>query len=267
MVETGNTNFMEEYSISADVLGKGSFSVVKSALHIPSQQQVAAKVLDLAKNRDVFIQETSALRRLNHEHIVQYLHAHTTDGKGFIFMERLPNTTLQSYLAQNRSLPIHLSMRLFAQLVDAVEHMHKHHVSHSDLKTENISYDPAKNTIKLFDLGLSQTLPPDTPSQSWVGSPLYMAPEVLFKERYSPYAADIWSLAMILIEMLTGKTPFSSFVCMDELLDFVSFSTHVPLPESIPMDIRELLRKMLDFNPTNRLTISSVKYIIQQLAL
>jgi len=270
MVETGDTNFMEdEYSVSAEVLGKGSFSIVKSAIHIPSQQQIAAKVLDLAKNRDVYCQETAALRRLSHEHIVKYLHSQTTelDGKGVIYLERLPQTTLLSYLAQNRSIPVHLAMQLFAQLVDAVEHMHKHHVSHSDLKTENIAYDPVTKTLKIFDFGLSQTLPPDTLSHSFVGSPLYMAPEVLFKERYSPYGADIWSLAMILIEMLTGKTPFSSFVCMDELLDFVSFATHVPLPESIPADIRELLRKMLDFNPTTRISISSVRYIIQQLAL
>jgi len=259
---------MEEYSVSTEVLGKGSFSVVKSAIHIASQQLVAAKVLDLAKNADVFSQETSALRRLSHQHIVKYLHSHTSnDGKGFIFLERLTHPTLQAYLAQNRALPVHLAMQLFVQLVDAVEHMHKHLVSHSDLKPENVSYDPIKNSVKIFDFGLSQTLAPDTLSSSFVGSPLYMAPEVLFREKYNPYCADIWSLAMLFIEMLTGKPPFSSFVCLDELLDFVSFATHVPLDESIPADIRELLRKMLDFNPATRLTISSVKYIIQQLAM
>jgi len=259
---------MDEYSVSTEVLGKGSFSVVKSAVHIPSQQFVAAKVLDLAKNADVYTQETTALRRLIHQHIVKYLHSHTTtDGKGFIFLERLSHQTLQAYLAQKRALPVHFAIQLFAQLADAVEHMHKHLVSHSDLKPENISYDPIKNTIKIFDFGLSQTLAPGTLSSNFVGSPLYMAPEVLFREKYNPYAADVWSLAMLFIEMLTGKPPFSSFVCLDELLDFVSFASHVPLDESIPADIRELLRKMLDFNPTIRLTISSVKYIIQQLGM
>jgi len=259
---------MEEFSINTEVLGKGSFSVVKSAIHVPSQQLVAAKMLELNKNADVYNQETSALRRLSHEHVVKYIHSQTTnDGKGIIFLERLTHSTLQIYLAQNRSLPVHLGMKLFVQLVDAVEHMHKCLVSHSDLKPENISYDPIKNNVKIFDFGLSQTLPPDTYSSSFVGSPLYMAPEVLFREKYNPYAADVWSLAILFIEMLTGKPPFATFVCLDELLDFVSFATHVPLDESIPADIRELLRKMLDFNPTTRLTIGSVKYVIQQLAL
>jgi len=263
MVETGDTNFMERegpYVISSEILGKGSFSVVKSAVHTVTQTRVAAKVIDLMKNKDIYTQEVNALSRLNHSHIVKFLHSQVNEeGKGVIYLERINQPSLQSYLQQNRTLPLQTALHLFAQLVDAVDHMHKNYVAHSDLKPENIAYDVLTQTAKIFDFGLSHATEPKILSTSFVGSPLYMAPEVLLREKYNPFAADIWSLAMVLLEMITGKTPFSIFMCMDELLDFVSFETIVPIPDSIPADLRELLRRMLDFNPTTRLTISSVR--------
>jgi len=268
MVETGNSTFMgerDDYSVCDQVLGKGSFSVVKSAVFVPNQKTVAAKIVDLAKHKDVYTQETAALSRLNHAHIVKFYHKQTSDdGKGIIFLENLSWPSLQSHLSQHRHLPVHLAMHLFAQLVDAVFHMHTNKVAHSDLKSENIAFDLVAKTIKVFDFGLSHIVSDDTLSSNFVGSPLYMAPEVLLREKYNPFAADVWSLAIILIEMLTGRTPFSSFVCMDELLDFVSFESSIPLPDSIPADVRELLRKMLDFNPNTRGTINSVKDLLRQ---
>jgi len=269
MVETGSTQYMMEteeqntYKLTQEILGKGSFSVVKSAINMRTQERVAAKIIDLMKNKDIFAQEVNALSRLNHDLIVKLLHSRVNeDGKGVIFLEYISWPSLQTFLSQRRTPPLDVVLQVFAQLVEVLDHMHKHNVAHSDLKPENIAFDPRTNSLKLFDFGLSQTLPPNTRSSSFVGSPLYMAPEVLLREEYNPFAADVWSLAIVLIELLTGKTPFSSFSCMDELLDFVSFETFVPIPESIPADLRELLRKMLDFNPTTRLSIGSVKDFI-----
>jgi len=263
MVETGDTIFMERegpYVVSSEILGKGSFSVVKSAINTATQTRVAAKVIDLLKNKDIYTQEVNALSRLNHQHIVKLLHSQINEeGKGVIYLERITYPSLQSYIQQYRTLPLQTALHLFAQMVDAIDHMHKNYVAHSDLKPENIAYDPQSQFAKIFDFGLSQATEPKSLSTSFVGSPLYMAPEVLLREKYNPFAADVWSLAMVLIEMISGKTPFSTFMCIDELLDFVSFETNVPLPDSIPADLRELLRKMLDFNPTTRLTISSVR--------
>jgi len=261
MVETGNTQYMgDAFQVTQEVLGKGSFSVVKAAFNVVTQERAAAKIIDLMKNKDVFTQEVNALTRINHTHIVKLLHTQTNaEGKGVIFLEHISWPSLQSYLQQYRTLPLDIALQVFAQLVDALDHLHKNNVSHSDLKPENLAYDSSSRTVKLFDFGLSQTPDPSELSTSFVGSPLYMAPEVLLRESYNPFAADVWSLGVVLIEMLTGHTPFSSFRCMDELLDFVSFETCVPVPESIPSDIRGLILKMLDFNPSTRLTISSVR--------
>jgi len=263
MVETGDTNYIEKegsFLIGSEILGKGSFSVVKSAVHTYTQARAAAKIIDLMKNKDIYSQEVSALSRINHPHIVKFLHSQVNDdGKGVIFLEHITYPTLQTFLQQHRTLPLQTALHLFAQLVDAIDHMHENYVAHSDLKAENLAYDPQRQFVKVFDFGLSQATEPKVLSSSFVGSPLYMAPEVLLREKYNPFAADIWSLAMVLIEMITGKTPFSSFMCLDELLDFVSFENYVPLTDSIPADLRELLRKMLDFNPTTRLTITSVR--------
>lgn len=268
MVEKGNTLYMEKeeaFLVGQELLGKGSFSLVKSAVNTQTNEKAAAKIIDLMKNKDVFANEVNALSRLNHPLIVKLLHSQVKqDGKGVIFLEYLSWPSLQAYLAKHKSLPLHISLKLFAQLVDALEHMHKQNVAHSDLKPENIAYDPQNQSIKVFDFGLSQTMLRSQLSSSFVGSPLYMAPEVLLRERYNPLAADVWSLGIVLVEMLTGRTPFSSFMSMDELLDFVSFETVVPIPDSIPDDLRELLRKMLDFNPSTRLTISSVRAYIKQ---
>jgi len=255
-----------EFRIEQLVLGKGSFSVVKLALG-PSQNLAAAKLVDLWKNKDVFEREVSALARLSHPNIVQCLHTQTfADGQGCIFLEYIPHPTLLSQISQTGPLSTTLALHLFFQLVDAVDHMHKNNVAHLDLKSENLSVDLTNKTVKVFDFGLSQTVTPQSPlSDNFVGSPMYMAPEVLMREKYNPFSADIWSLGIVLFEMMTGRTPFSTFVSMDELLDFVCFETSVPLPsDSIPPEVRVLLQKMLDFSPLSRITISSVRNFINQ---
>lgn len=260
------SNMKTEYFMGHEILGKGSFSVVKMAWQTPCQKRVAAKVVDLWKNKDVFEREVNALARLSHSNIVQYLDSQLfADGTGAIFLEYLPFPTLQNHLNQNGALSLEFALRVFSQLVDAMEHMHGNNVAHMDMKTENLSYDPATHNVKLFDFGLSQLVDPRLPvSENFVGSPMYMAPEVLMRDRFNPLVADVWSLGVVLYELLTGRTPFANFVCMDELLDYVCFESSIPMPPSLPPPLAELLRSMLHFNPAQRISISSVKTYLNQ---
>jgi len=255
-----------EYFLGHEILGKGSFSVVKVAWQVPCQKRVAAKVVDLWKNKDVFDREVNALARLCHPNIVQFLDSQLfADGTGAIFLEYLPHPTLLTYLNQNGALSTRLAFHVFSQLVDALDHMHKNNVAHLDLKTENLAFDPVTKIVKMFDFGLSQLVDPRLPiSDNFVGSPMYMSPEILMRERYNPLSADVWSLGIVLYELLTGRTPFANFVCMDELLDFVCFESAIPIPESLPQEVRELLRTMLNFNPVSRISVSSVRNFINQ---
>lgn len=97
---------------------------------------------------------------------------------------------------------------MFKQLIDAYRSLYENNIVHRDIKTDNILIK--ENVIKLADFGFSKTLKyQDDLMQTSLGSPLYMAPEVLNNDVYSS-KADLWSCAIILYQMLFGHTPYNT---------------------------------------------------------
>jgi len=257
-----------EFLIEDAVLGKGSYSVVKMALPGPSSKHLAAKIIDLYRHKDIFEREVKALTRLNHPNIVQCIHSQQyNDGRGVIFLEYLPHPTLFSYVQEEGPLCEPLALHVLDQLVDALVHMHQKGIAHLDVKSENVSYDEVTSFVKVFDFGLSITVNPYLPMiDNYTGSPLYMAPEVLMRERYDPFLADLWSLGIVFYEMLVGDNPFAHCFCVDELLDFVAFEDHVAIPTTISTGVAELLNKLLSFVPSSRPVLHQLKIDVQVLA-
>jgi len=161
--------------------------------------------------------EVRILSSLLHPHIVGYLHAATSSGVSSfgtgselaIFMEYCEGGTLSQVIRQQKGAPFQ-TLRVVmwtAQLCSALEYLHEQCVLHRDLKSANV-FLTADAMIKLGDFGLSRSLSTFTHfAQTVVGTPHYMAPEVLSSSPYA-HAADVWSVGIILFELLTLKRPF-----------------------------------------------------------
>lgn len=170
----------------------------------------AVKVVDLRTRRRMFVRELEALPRLNHAGIVRYRgHVVDTNDFGFLVLDYVPYATLDAVLARHGALSEAHALAVFAQLADAMAHVHARGVAHRDLKTENILYDMATRRAVIVDFGLSKVHARGEYAREYVGTPSNMAPEVLAKCRYQPDKADSWALGIVLLEMLLGYHPYN----------------------------------------------------------
>jgi eukaryotic-like serine/threonine-protein kinase len=197
-------------------LGEGGMGVVHLAVRDDLGQTAAIKVLrDVwvsPEARERFVREQRTLARLSHPSIARLYHAGTLDdGTPWLAMEYVDGLSLMQYCARHES-GLAGRLRLFRQVCDAVQHAHQQLVVHRDLKPSNILVTSGES-VKLLDFGIARQLdsldaPPDrTRTVFRFLTPNYAAPEQL-SGAPSGIAADVYSLGVILYELLTGRRPF-----------------------------------------------------------
>ena len=207
----GGQEFFSKYRLG-DILGKGSFGVVRRCTNVSSGLQFACKVICKTSMQG---KDEEALMLLRpHAHIISLLEAFEDVGTIYLIMELCPGGELYDRLAVESVMSAEQAAAVFLQLVRAVAHCHRHGVLHRDIKLENVliaSLHPP--VVKLADFGSASRLQPSgggsTPrsSGSLVGSLLYQAPEVLRQRKYSQ-ASDMWALGVVLYALLSGGLPF-----------------------------------------------------------
>ena len=195
-----------------------------------------------------FIREGETLRRLNHPNIVCALATFEQGGQHHIVMEYVPGGSLRQLLDEQPRLPLARVLDIALELADALTRAHHLHIIHRDIKPENVLL-AADGTPRLTDFGVARLEREDarlTPTGSLLGSPAYMSPEALRGEELDT-RSDIWSLGVLLYEMLAGRRPFEgeqmtaiiASVLGDPLPDMTRFRLDVPAP------LGDLLRWML----------------------
>ncbi|MCC6996924.1 MAG: serine/threonine protein kinase [Deltaproteobacteria bacterium] len=197
-------------------LGSGGMGVVYRARHLTLGRMVALKVLDRGLEGSQWPQRferearTSAL--LDHAACVRVFdYGRTVDGDHFLAMELIEGPTLAAVLARVKRFPVSHAVRVVAELLGALEHAHGLGILHRDVKPENVMYadpDPWSRVV-LIDFGLSR-LQQDTSMTAGgmcVGSPSYLAPERLLGKSGGE-RSDLYSLGVVLYELLTGVKPF-----------------------------------------------------------
>jgi len=201
------------------LIGEGAFAKVYQCLNTDTGELLAAKHFTFSEDPRKVVKEylslkreISVLRELNHQYIVRYIQADLSPEQDAIdvLLEFVPGGSIHKLLAQYKGLAESVVSAFTRQLLEGLCYLHEHGVIHRDLKCANLLLD-ANGTVKITDFGASKrvTLEEDMKlTRSLKGSPYWMAPEVVLKRGHS-FAADIWSLGCVVIEMATGKAPWS----------------------------------------------------------
>lgn len=206
---------LDQYQL-IDVISRSGMATIFRARDMESGRVVALKAPHIQYEGDIvfherFLREEKIGQRLDHPAIIKVLRP-SRKSRVYLVMEYVEGELLSDRLRRERPLPISTAVDIAVQIADALVYMHGHDVIHRDLKPENIMIMP-DGRVKLMDFGiaLDATLRKITWSglSQTMGTPDYMAPEQV-KGRRGDARTDIYSLGIILYEMLTGTVPFSS---------------------------------------------------------
>lgn len=241
-------------------LGKGGMAVVYRARDQMLERTVAVKVLREDYSRDSaflerFRQEAKAAANLSHPNIVTVHDFGLDDGQLFIVMEYIPGTDLKMLIKQRGRFTPDEAVPLLIQACAGIGYAHRAGLVHCDVKPQNMLVTPDMR-LKVTDFGIARalsTIHPDEKSEVVWGSPQYFSPEQAAGAAPSP-ASDVYSLGVIMYEMLTGTLPFHA-TTSDELARLHLEVEPVPVAEllpNIPPALEQILAKVLSKEPSQR---------------
>jgi eukaryotic-like serine/threonine-protein kinase len=205
-------NLRNRYRVTTP-LGKGAMGLVYRAIDRQTKEEVALKVIarDLALEPEMlarFRREGEALRQLRHRNIVAFVEMFTHQDQQVIVMEYVGGGNLHD-LIRRGSVPVAEAVRIALELSDALAQAHHINIVHRDIKPENVLLSP-EGTPKLTDFGVARLLSETarlTGTGALVGTPYYMSPEA-WQGKPLDAQADVWSLGVMLYEMVAGQVPF-----------------------------------------------------------
>ena len=211
--------FAEKYRIER-VLGRGGMGVVFAATHIHLHQRFALKLLLPAAALEPetvqrFMREGRAAAKIKSEHVARVIDVGgLPGGTPYLVMEHLEGMDFAELLDGERQLPYTLAVDYVLQASEAVAEAHALGIVHRDLKPSNLflaTQGDGREIVKVLDFGISKMIEPGldmTRTAAMMGSPLYMSPEQLRSARDVDPRADLWSIGVILYQLIAGTPPF-----------------------------------------------------------
>jgi serine/threonine-protein kinase len=241
-------------------LGTGGMAVVYRARDLMLERLVAIKILrenfsDDPDFRERFRQEARAAANLSHPNIVTVHDFGLDSGRLFIVMEHVPGTDLKTILQRRGRLSIDDGVGLLVQACAGVGYAHRAGLVHCDIKPHNMLITPDKR-LKVTDFGIARalaTIHPEEKAEIVWGSPQYFSPEQAAGDPPSP-ASDVYSLGIVLYEMLTGQLPFIG----GSASELIRLHRESPAPPprqfnpNIPPALEQILLKVLSKEPATR---------------
>ena len=243
-------------------IGTGTFSKVSKAFHLITEQEVAVKILQKDKIKDDIdieriLREIEILKKVIHPNICQLYETYSTIHNFYLMMENIPGGDLFDFISENDYLSENLSCKFFRQLISVIDYLNELGISHRDIKPENILLDKDHKNIKLIDFGLSNYYTKTKLLKSSCGSPCYASPEMLSGKPYLGITTDLWSAGIVLYSMLVGSLPFDDQE-LYELYKQIKLGKFY-LPSTLSLEAIDLLKKILDVDPKNRIGLEGIK--------
>ena len=253
------------------VLGVGGMGIVVAAMHLHLQERVAIKILlpamTSADTVARFAREARAAAKIKSEYVARVTDVGTLEtGAPYMVMEYLDGDDLSAVIRDRGALPFREAVEHVLQACEAVAEAHSLGIVHRDLKPANLFLarrSGAAPRVKVLDFGISKvmeraaSMPDDhsmTKTTTWLGSPLYMSPEQMKSARDVDGRADIWALGLILFELLTGRTAYSS-TTFPELCAEILHTEPPPLEDlrpDAPLGLGSVIRRCVNKDPSLR---------------
>eukprot|EP01102_Stenamoeba_stenopodia_P000887 TRINITY_DN10823_c0_g1_i1.p1 TRINITY_DN10823_c0_g1~~TRINITY_DN10823_c0_g1_i1.p1 ORF type:complete len:819 (+),score=159.51 TRINITY_DN10823_c0_g1_i1:265-2721(+) len=247
------------------LVGSGAVGRVFKGFNKDDGEFVAVKEISLSNvepgDRKKLLREIQILKQLNHENIVKYIDCHQEgDSALYVIMEFIEAGTLKDAVKKFGKFPETLVAKLLNKIVDSIVYIHNRGIVHRDIKGANIMLTK-EGSCKLTDFGIANQFQAGEKLVSCVGTPCWMAPELIAGDGYGP-ACDIWSLGCLAIELLTGAPPFSELspmFAMFRIVEVDDVKKPVPIPEDISSELKSFLQSCLRRNPALRPTAEQLK--------
>ncbi|MCF8061506.1 MAG: CHASE2 domain-containing protein [Deltaproteobacteria bacterium] len=253
--DTGTRPTLGRYEVTGE-LGRGAMGVVYKGEDPKIRRTVAIKTVRISdfddemvdEMKERFFREAESAGLLTHPHIVTIYDAGEEHDLAYIAMEFLEGEDLESIIKQGKPLPTAQVLSIVAQVADALGYAHEKGIVHRDIKPANIMRLQSAGTVKVTDFGIARiTSSSKTKTGVVLGTPSYMSPEQVAGKKVDG-RSDIFSLGVVLFEMLTGRKPFRG----DDMTSLMYQIAREPHPSSrsinprIPPVVEKIIDKALE---------------------
>jgi len=248
-----------KYKIISQI-GKGGMSFVYTAEHITLKRKFAIKKLadhltHAPGFKERFQKEGLAQAQLQHDNIVQVVDSFEDEDSFYLVMDYINGESLDNKIKRLGKLPQNDAINYVQDILDALNYAHERKIIHRDIKPSNIIISE-QNKAKLLDFGIAIMIGDVrlTSTGMNIGTPLYMSPEQINKPKSVDHRSDVYSVGIVLYEMLTGKIPFDGET--DYSIKEQHVNKAVPPPKEInpgiSQELNTIIMKALEKNPDNR---------------
>lgn len=261
---------VEDFYRMGKLLGEGAFAQVRLGVDKETGERFAIKIIKKkeydAKEMDFLVREVNILKSVSHQHIVNTHDVFDTRDRLHLVLEFMEGGELFDIIADAGHFSEQAASQVMRGIVKGVQYLHLHSIVHRDLKPENVLCTKKQwpLQVKLADFGLANFAEDGSIQESttgngcMVGTPGYVAPEVVKREPYGP-PVDMWACGVLLYIMLSGKMPFygrDDAECLKRIA-----AGHFAMPDrewkAISVEARSLVKSLLQVDPAKRLTANA----------
>ena len=242
-------------------LGVGSYGRVYLVTHNITQKKYALKVINKRKLTQTYgtcqlmLNEIDIHSKINHPNIIRLYNFKETEEEINILLEYAENGNLFSLIQKENGFPEHMAYKYFIQIVNAVYFLHQNNIIHRDIKPENILIGD-NGVLKLCDFGWAKEITVNNRS-TFCGTIEYMAPEIVGSEKYD-FGVDVWSLGILLYELLMGHSPFKSNKEKNVMIKIKLHDLVFDKNKNLSEQCINLINGLLDSNPATRLKLKDI---------
>lgn len=260
MIKSRIEDLLENYKVGK-VLGEGGFGTVCLVTHKQTSMIRAMKMINKKKlsqrDENKFFEELNILKDIDHPNIVKVFEHYQDDKYHYLISEYCSGGELFERIKEVSPFSEKVAAQYMKQILSAISYCHINNICHRDLKPENILFDSKSpsSQLKVIDFGASTRFDPNQKLTRRIGTPFYVAPEILNKQPYDE-KCDVWSLGVIMYVLLCGYPPFWG-TTESEIYDKVKkgkFEFAKEDWEMISEDAKKLITKMLEYNPVERIS-------------